>query len=489
MFYIFNYFFKTVMAASFPYSTSAYRCPSPTYQTRVESMYQAAPMVYSNMPVAHPGMMYPMTLPGYSTPGLIQRPPSPVKQPIMPSVMRTRPNTPVHTPIHTPVPTRVPTPVPSISPTREWLLDTLKRYIFTHRGILIGDYPKYEIRKKDITDKFHKRIGEVYPSDKYHITKDWISSAMANPEFLPEYSERLELFPIENEFRVAIKQADFYILAKDIAGNMEQYFNIQIESNLVLDTGASANAIASLGKIILHFCNAFIPEVQKIVFFIDQTYSTTTCGIGIPQTEMKYQHDYLTYDGNVYSVLDAYTNYMQDLQEADSSDKSKSRDYRDTNVDNSISLFEIVNNIRNGVVVFMSYVEIEECVEIILAARNKFMSCGKQEKKEQHVMVFDKFISPRVKLDYHIKIWKGSGDSDDAGEADKEPCARCNVVIDADELVCTTKCCRRTMHTSCLLELYCHESTPHSEFRCDKCRLKRKDKFGRNTEMLMAHCI
>jgi len=483
------------MAASFPYPTSAYRCPSPAYQSRVESMYQAATMVYSNMPVAPPGLIYPMTLPGYSTPGIIQRPPSPIKQ----FMQSTRSTTPVHTPVHTPVPTRVPTPVPSIIPTRDWLLDTLKRYIFTHRGILLGDYPKYEIRKKDITDKFHKRIGELYPSDKYHITREWLSSAIANPEFLSEYSERMKDFPVGDEFRVTIKQADFYILAKDIAGNMEQYFNIQIESNLVLDTGASANAIASLGKIILHFCNAFIPEVQKIVFFIDQTYSTTTCGIGIPQTEMKYQHDYLTYDGNVYSVLDAYTNYMQDLQEADSSDKSKSRDYRDTNVDNSISLFEIVNNIRNGVVVFMSYVEIEECVEMILAARNKFMSCGKTEKLEKQALVFDKFISPRVKLDYYIKIWKGSSDTEkavetveaieagDTSSAAEEPytCARCKVIIESDEIVCTTKCCRRAMHSSCLLELYCHEGTTRTEFRCDKCHVKRKDKYGRNTEMLM----
>ena len=509
------------MAAAYPFHAAyqtpspAYRTPSPAYQypAHVESMFQAAPMVYPNMPVAAPGLVYPMTLPGYPTPGMIQypsaadrRPSSPVKQylpmqPNMPPTIRTRPNTPVHipvhtpvhTPFHTPVPSRIPTPVPSIIPTQEWLLDTLKRYIFTHRGILFGDYPKYEIRKKDSTDKFHKRIAELYPSYEYNITKEWISGAIANPEFLPEYAERLDTFPSTSEFRIAINESDLQNLAKDIDGTIKPYFDIRVESDRILDT--------NVRKIILGFYNYLIPEGQRVMFYTDKTYSTTPVGFPIPQSELKYQHDYLTYDGNVYSVLDTYP-YNGNV-------------FQNASVDSSINLFEIVNNIRNGIVIFMAYVDMEECRELILAARNKDKYENQEKKTGQQSLVFDKFSSPRVKLDFYIKIWKPTNNASTDASADAGvdagadastdasadagvdagvdvsacPRCRCKVVIESGDLVCTTKCCRRTMHPSCLLELYCQEGTPHSEFRCDKCSIKRMDKYGKNTEMLMALCF
>lgn len=139
------------------------------------------------MPVAPPGITYPMTLPGYTTPGLIQRPSSPVKhisQTAVYPTIKTHPTTPVHIQPNS--------STPSIIPNREWLLDTLKQYVLTHRGILICDYAKYKINKKDCFDKFHKLIAELYSSDKYNITSDWLSSACANPEFLPEYAAKLD---------------------------------------------------------------------------------------------------------------------------------------------------------------------------------------------------------------------------------------------------------------------------------------------------------
>ena len=457
------------MAAAYPFHVPAYRTPSPAYPAYVESMFQAAPMVYPNMPVAPPGITYPMILPGYSTPGMIhhpsagRRPSSPVKQYLPPALPTISSRPPVHIP--------PPAPVPSIIPTQDWLLDTLKRYIFTHRGILFGDYPKYEIRKKDSIDKFHKQIAELYPSYEYNITKDWISSAIANPEFLPEYAERLDTFPSTSEFRIAINESDLQNLAKDIDGTIKTYFDIRVESDKILDT--------NVRKIILGFYNYLIPEGQRVMFYTDKTYSSTQFGILIPSTEMKYQHDYLAFDGNIYSVLDTYP-YNGNV-------------FQNSSVDSSINLFEIVNNIRNGIAIFMAYVDMEECRELILAARNK-NKYENQEKKTQHQsQAFDKFISPRVKLDFYIKIWKPTNNasveaSADAG-VDVCDCPRCKVVIESGDLVYTTKCCQRTMHPSCLLELYCQEDTPHSEFRCDKCCIKRRDKYGKNTEILMGLCF
>lgn len=143
----------------------------------------------------------------------------------------------------------------------------------------------------------------------------------------------------------------------------------------------------------------------------------------------------------------------------------------------------------------MTHVEIEECIKMILAARdncesneNKIIE-NKIVKKEKQILVFDKFIAPCVKLDFQIKI-SGKSESrldieSSIGVGVSSRCARCNGDIEFGEVVCSTKCCRRTMHSSCLLELYCHEDTPHSEFRCDTCSVSRKDKYGRNTEMLM----
>ena len=489
--------------SAYPYPVSAYRSPSPAYHVpshgyyaHVDAMFQAAPMVYSDMSVAPPGITYSMTLPGYSTPWMIQqpasmqmqsglapngRPLSPVKQFVQPTIVSTirpRPNT----------------PAPSIIPKREWLLDTLKQYIFKHKGILFGDYPKYEIQKQDITDKFHKWVAELYPSDKYNITKDWTSSVFANSAFLPEYAARLDEFSSTAEFRIAIKESDFNKLAQDIVSNVEQYFKIQVESNIVIDSNVK--------KIILCFYNKFILEGQRIVFYVDTGSSTTPNGILITPTEMKYQHDYIAYDGNVYSVLDIYQNYMDNATHSRIGTDTST----DTSVDISITLFKIVNNIRKGVTIFMAYVEMEECSEMILASRNK----DKCEKQEKQSPVFDKFISPRVKLDFYIKIWNTttSASSDDSASTSdtysevndcssssecEYACPRCKVGIESGEIVCTTKCCRRAMHPSCLLELYCHEDTAHAEFLCDKCIAKtkdkrtdkRKDKYGRNTEMLM----
>ncbi len=491
------------MAASFSYPTSAYPVPSSStaYQTWLDYMRQAEPIVYSNMSVAPPGLVYPMTLPGYSTPGVIQRPdttlagftPSgyPESQTQTQIQSHTQLSGKKNTHMQSSASTtnkhssstststnawiqklvQVNTPVPSITPNREWLLEMLKRYIFTNKGIMIGDYPKYEIRKKDITDKFLKRVVELYPRDKYNITTEWLADAMANLGFLPEYADRLKEFPSNDELRVVINEADFHTLAQDIKNNVEQYFKIYLESNAILEN----NVI----KFAVHFINDFVQNGQRIVFFINQTYSTTTCGIPIPESELKHQHDFLTYDGNIYSVLDSYANHMLDAET-----------YRDegtnqnNSIDNSVSLFEIVNNIRNGITVFMAYVEIDDCIQKILAARNIYLG-----KKEKNIPVFDRFILPRVKLDYYIKIWKGSSDTGTTEEANCI-CARCNVVIESDELVCTTKCCRQTMHSSCLLELYIPEDCKHSAFKCEKCNIRRRDdKYGRNTEMLLALCF
>ena len=458
------------MAASFPYSTSAYRCPSPTYRSYANSMYQEASIVYS------------MTL--SENPSTSGRSLSPTKQfqpsAIVPAI-NSRPNTSVY------IPSSAPASI--IIPTREWLLDTLKRYIFKHQGILIGDYPKYEIRKKDITNKFHKRVAEQYPCVKYSITKDWLTSAIANPEFLPEYAERLDTFPNTAEFRIAIKQTDFNKLAQDIADNIEKYFNIRVEYYELLDT--------NINKIILVFCNHFIPDGQRIVLYVDPDSSLTTLGILIPQTDMKYQHDYLAYDGNVYSVLDAYTDWIDDAL-YNRTGTASSDCYQDISVDISLMLFEIVNNIRNGIVVFMAYVEMEECIEMILASRNidrniarniaRNIYKDKNTKKEKQIPMFDKFICHPAKLDFYINIWEPSGKMGEKGCIEACICPRCKVVIESGELVCTTKCCRRTIHPSCLLELYYHEDTTHSEFRCDKCHVQKPDKYGKNTEMLMGLC-
>lgn len=454
--------------SAYPAPSSAYPAHSSAYQDQVKSMLQSAPVVYPNMPVAPPGLGYSMTLPGYSTSGTIQNSKYTIKSSYVnskssfenPETQCLRPVLPINGTIPNP-PVQIQqygSVVPNIIPTRDWLLDTLKRYVFTNRGIVIGDYAKYEIRKRDCLDKFHKRIAELYPSNEYNITKEWITSAIANLDFLPEFAERFNTFPRTAEFKITINESDFLNLAKDIIGNIELYFNIQVESDIMLDTNVK--------KINLCFTNKLIPEEQKIVFYVGQTLSTNPLGILIPHTEMKYQHDYLAFDGNTYSVLDTYP--------------CNGELFQDSNVDSSITLFEIVNNIRNGINIFMAHVDIEECRELILAARNINIS-QKAKKEQKQTMVFDKFISPRVKLDFYIKI----RDISESISADVCTCTRCNVAIESGEIVCFTKCCRQTMHSSCLLEIYCHDDTQHSQFRCDKCRVKRNDKYGKNTEMLM----
>mgnify|MGYP003330847266 CR=1 FL=1 len=425
---------------------------------------------YNNMPVAPPGLVYPTTLPGYQAPGQIYSVLSPVKQhektKKLPTCAR-RPRTPSPTLVQ-PIPTttQAPAPAPSIIPNRAWLLEALKLLVFTHKGILIGDYPKYDIQKKDITDKFYKRTAELYPSDKFGITSEWLACAMINREFLPEYLARLDEFPSSSEFRIAIGNTNFYHLATDMVNTVEIYFNIQLDSTELFETNAR--------KIVLSFRNDYIPEGQKIIFYVEQTITTTPLGITLPLGEMKYQHDYLAYDGNVYSILETYSQHMEDSQ----GDDGHGSCYLDTTVDSSMALFEIVKNVRNGINVFMAYVEMEQCLEIIQTARKE-----QKEKNTKCVLMFDKIISPRTKLDFLIKIWDSMGG--DITSGGMIGCAGCDVIIESGELVCSTKCCRRTMHPSCMLEQYLHEDCKHAEFRCDKCNVVRQDKYGRNTEMLM----
>jgi hypothetical protein len=436
------------------YSYSAYPVPQPKYQYRVDSMYQAAPAVYHNMPVAPPGLSYPTTLPGYEVSGQIHRPPSPSKQFALP-ISASKPII------------QYQPPVPSIIPTREWLLEALKCLVFTNKGILIGDYPKFEIRKKNVIDKFHKQIKQLYPSSTYNITKEWLDGAMANKSFLPELAARLEEFPITACMRICMSLADFNKLTTDLIQNIEKYFNVKAEFNEKQDMGVR--------KIILHFQNNYIPDGQHFVFFVEQSVATSPLSIKIPIGEMQHQYDYLAYDGNVYSVLDTYSNYMTNSSSASTSS------YLDTSVDSLIILFEIVNNVRNGIVVFMSYAEIDGCIETILAARKQYLEKLEQQeqskKKEKSMLVFDKFISSSSKLDFFIKIF-------DTGCV-MDVCVKCKVGIESGDIMCSTKCCRQTMHPSCMLELYLHENNKHATFQCDKCNIKRPDKYGRNTEMLM----
>jgi len=463
------------MAAVYPFPVSAYRAPSPSgyrapspaYLAHVDSMFHAAPVIYHNMPVAPTGMIYPMVLPGYpaNAIGEIHRPSSPAKQ------FSTNTNI------------RPSTPAPSIIPTRKWLLDTLKRYIFANHGLIIGDYCSYEIQKKDVIEKFNTRVAELYPRQNYIITKDWTDYAMENSEFLPEYSARLDEFPMKAGFRVIIKQLDFNTLAKDISDNFEPYFTITTESDELLDT--------KIRKITVCFHNHLILEGQRVAFFLEQRSLTNLLSINIPQVEMKYQHDYLAYDGHMYSLLDTYqSNYLNDQQDNNNQNNEKANGGKANGCkpsttareigsnDSSITLYEIVNNIRNHIIIFMPYVDSEECYSAIQLARNTDSTSAIQPANAK-LCVFDKLISPLVKLDFYIKVW-GDGES---------KCTKCKVAIESGEIVCFTKCCRRTMHPSCLLELYIPDDCKHSAFKCDKCIIKRNDKYGRNTEILMGLCL
>jgi hypothetical protein len=444
------------MASVYQNSVSAYPVPTSDYKAHVNSMFKAAPTLYSNIPVAPPGIAYQTTLPGYQAQGQIQRSSTPIKH------------------FAYPVST---TKIIDIIPTRKWLLETLKHFIFSNKGILIGDFSKYEIQKKDVIDKFYKRIDQLYPRDKYNITSQWLERAMANRDFLPEFASRLEEFPIIADLRIIINLANFTKLTRDMQETIEKHFNIQAEFNEVPEAGVR--------KVILCFRNHYIPDGQIAVFFVDHTLAATPLGISISPMDMKFQHDYLAYDGIVYSVMDTYNNYMEIDSEIR---KGYSSSYLNTNVDSSMTLYEIINNIRNGIIIFMAYTDMETCAKVILDAKKH----NYIEKKDKCMLVYDKFISPTVKLDFYIKVWNS--------EVKDCACAKCNVVIESgqssagmcmpsnclSEIVCFTKCCRRAMHPSCMLELYLHEKSKQSTFRCKHCNVRRIDKYGRNTEILMS---
>jgi hypothetical protein len=449
-------------------------------------MYQAAPMIYPNLPIAPPGLMYPLTLPGYNIPGQIYLPPPPL--PPLPSPLK-------QALWSAPLPVIKPrsiTPPPRITPSRDWLLDTLNRLIFANNGVLIGDYPVFELRKKNAIELFRKQVAELYPSDKYLITEEWLISAMANPDFMPDTAAIRQ-----EDYRVAIRQMDFQLLAQAIARDIEPYFQIQLESNNMIENG--------IMKAIVSFKNSLVPQgLQMIVYSIGSNINTGADSGSIPSSEFLYQHDYLVFDGKAHRLLDVYPYLSSDAHTTNiatnatvnETDTSMNPDAH-SSVDKSIITYEVINNIQNDIAVFMAHMEMDRCVEIILAARNRvrdkvgvgIVDKPRNEKKEKDIM-FDKFISSSVKLDFYVRVRIRNGIGIHHGEDGF--CARCKdrvgVGIESGDLVCSTKCCRRTMHPSCLLELYLHEDINCAEFHCDKCNVQRPDKYGRNTEMLMGLC-
>lgn len=426
------------------------------YANQVDALFNTAPVVYRDITVPAPGILTPPSYPGYQSS-------QPHQEKLLP---RARALPPALAP-------------PSItSHDRKWLFDTLKRNLFSNEGILAGGLLCDEIRYENVRNQFITRINELYPPSQYSITTDWLNYAFASLDYLPDISLSARIHPslVENcKFISVINQVNYRAYMQSIATNIEPYFAISVESNEVLES----NLAFAVNKVVLGFRNYLIHEPQFVTVYVVPE-------LDIPYPLLEYQHDFITHNGREYSVLPSYyaaitpatpKNETSNRSHNHNRHESIARnDEIDIDIDKSITLFEMINNIRNCVYVIMPHVNVDDI-------KNQIKKFGKNGCLFGEVML-DKIITPRVKLDYYISQFM-SINASAVVSGNKTCCARCKVVIDAGDMVCSTKCCRRTMHPSCLLELYINDDTPHATFKCDKCQIKRLDKQGRNTEILM----
>jgi hypothetical protein len=422
------------------------------------------------------------------------------------------------------------------------------------------------IRYDYAIDRILSWINEIYPLNKYAITPEWIESSLANPNFLPNIPGNLRKKLINEywtgkanarsnrvcNFTCILKPENFIAYIQSISTDIEPYFKVHIESTQPLETFIPKGM--NIAKVVLGFWNYLSSSTQFVTIFIEPN-------LDIPFSLLDYQHDFITYNGREYSILPSFKQvinlddivqksqftksiqsmqFLQTFYKNDTEISSARMDYakrvrasastgasagaaassyvevsednseQTEQIENSLTLLEIINNIRNGVCVIMPYTELAY-PDTLVNIKEKIKKLNNLGLGIDSTVTLDRIITPQTKLDYYMYIQtpcqskckckckldcnghcnsdtSNTGNTGNTGKAGSTSCTRCNVVIESGELVCSTKCCQRPMHASCMLDLYLNEDSPHTTFKCDKCNLIRLDKHGRNTEILMGVC-
>lgn len=351
-------------------------------------------------------------------------------------------------------PPRVYTPSPTPPPGlgfmknqygKTFLVDTLRRIILANNGIIFGNFVAneilYEYQKKKVCESKHKqRTGE-------------------------------NIRTIGNKIDILVRMKDYQNMMDEFKSHLESCYSLNIKDHYIIDNPNDPKENTNIYNINVIFkINPFIGiggeityEYFQLVIYVDCNIVTIPeTKLGLPLGILTYQHEYIALNNDGYSTL--YNYPVSNQESVTLSDASK-----------SLLQYEIIVCIQKGIRVFLPHIHEEEIWLNIKKYKKNVISNTISMDSLLDSLYFDYMITPKTKLDYFLEI-VGS-------KANISKCSQCSIEISTGEVCCVTKCCKLRMHTSCMLEYYMSENKP--TFNCEKCKINRPDKLGKNSSILL----
>ena len=396
---------------------------------------------------------------------------------------------------------------------RDYIMEQLLTIAKTHNVLISGDFVVYKIYCDNIVKKFYDMLESklskegIYPTHSHYAFIQ--QEAFKSKTVLSDYSERHNRFT--DTIDIWVHQDDDYIkLYHTIYATFSFYYLINCStSSYIHENNPNIDTTRKITCIVINITNPFMFKSVTINVMIDFTpkqktpqpqpqpqfnqcepftmqSSNTSSMIETRNLEIPYgfynhinQYIMIDYsnsnptlgggcsDDGLYTIAPALIKHMYDITTpVEMKEKTQAM------------LERVKIYIDNNMIVFLSFANTETLKTLI--NRN-----GGQFNSQSNTMYFDLLISG----DKSVLFWISRNNT-------FQPinCTECKAPIDIDDYYIQTKCCNRTMHSSCLLDKLIYSSIDNYsdeyekkkiEITCTHCKVTCEDYWCKNTEVLM----
>jgi hypothetical protein len=372
---------------------------------------------------------------------------------------------------------------------RDYVINQLLDIAKTHNVLISGDFVVYKIYYDNIVKKFYDMLESkltkegIYPTHSHYAYIQ--QEAFKNKTLFTDYTERHNRFI--DTIDIWVHQDDDYIkLYHTIYATFSSYYLINCGTpSYIHENNENIDTTRKITCIIINISNPFMYKPININVMIDftpkqknlqpqsqyQTYNTHITPIANPSSMIEtrnleipygfYNHinqyimiDYSNSnptlggggsDDGLYTIAPALIKHMYDITtQHEMKEKTQAL------------LEKIKIYIANNIVVFLSFANTETLKMLI--NRN-----GGQFNSQSNTMYFDLLISG----DKSVLFWISRNNTFNSID-----CTECKAPIDIDDYYIQTKCCNRTMHSSCLLDKLIYSSIDNYSDEYEKKRIE-----------------
>lgn len=343
--------------------------------------------------------------------------------------------------------------------TKKYIVEELKKIIFSNTGIIYGNSLIHEIYIDYISKEFLKELEKLYPAQQYNLTNEYIENAFNNPNIIPKYVDRINKYL--DYMNIIINVKNVLSLNEHIIHHLKEYFTItngelqELKNDFTayeMDNGVDADD-SSKKKIMImsyKFESIYLETpfyLNVVIVDVDLVKSNNETIYYLPYGINDALEQYIMSNGKEYKIAKCIV------------DEVKEQIRSDPEFCKNILRIKIFTNIRNKITTLMPY-----------STFDKFKYClSKSGVLINFYISQDKFSDLYI-TNKHNRVVE---------------CTGCKKDIQIGSNCILHKCCNLPYHTQCMLDCYINSSEKCGDYTCSKCKKTMPDYLGKHTAILM----